>query len=303
MSGSELNDNTSTSVADRSSTGMVAIDPQTGTTHGNCPTCGGAGASTQPSYIYVLGRIEPRFPRLSVEKEFAQATGRSDTAGLTDRQALSQVLNQRENRYLARQLRWVVTIEGLEAYLLVPQDAGDLDLLVESVRPAPHATDVDIIIGKMGPIAPPTFCNGLTVPTVAFDQIYSFDVDALVKTIPKPEAVSQQDFSPMAEEVLNRIMLMADNHGATNEHRALNYLAVRYPSIYALAAERYAENAAFSGIEVKPSLLGGGVRQIVDVIFAYTHRQTDVVDKYFVRVDVTEEFPFLVTKLSPYFDR
>ena len=107
----------------------------------------------------------------------------------------------------------------------------------------------------------------------------------------------------MAEEVLNRIMLMADNHGATNEHRALNYLAVRYPSIYALAAERYAENAAFSGIEVKPSLLGGGVRQIVDVIFAYTHRQTDVVDKYFVRVDVTEEFPFLVTKLSPYFDR
>jgi hypothetical protein len=31
--------------------------------------------------------------------------------------------------------------------------------------------------------------------------------------------------------------------------------------------------------------------------------QTDVVEKYFVRVDVTEEFPFLVTKLSPYYDR
>jgi len=34
-----------------------------------------------------------------------------------------------------------------------------------------------------------------------------------------------------------------------------------------------------------------------------TNLNTDVVDQYSVRVDVTEEFPFLVTKLSPYFDR
>jgi hypothetical protein len=32
----------------------------------------------------------------------------------------------------------------------------------------------------------------------------------------------------------------------------------------------------------------------------YRDSQTD---KSFVRVDVTEEFPFLVTKLSPYIDR
>ena len=41
----------------------------------------------------------------------------------------------------------------------------------------------------------------------------------------------------------------------------------------------------------------------LDVIFSYTNRYTDVTEKYFVRVDVTEEFPFLVTKLSPYYDR
>ena len=28
-----------------------------------------------------------------------------------------------------------------------------------------------------------------------------------------------------------------------------------------------------------------------------------LLEKFFVRVDVTEEFPFLHTKLSPYFDR
>jgi len=32
-------------------------------------------------------------------------------------------------------------------------------------------------------------------------------------------------------------------------------------------------------------------------------RQTDVTEKYFVRVDVSERFPFLVTRLSPYYDR
>ena len=41
---------------------------------------------------------------------------------------------------------------------------------------------------------------------------------------------------------------------------------------------------------------------MVDVIFSYTNRNTDVVDKCFVRVDVTDEFPFLITKLSPYYD-
>jgi len=32
-------------------------------------------------------------------------------------------------------------------------------------------------------------------------------------------------------------------------------------------------------------------------------RNTDVVEKFFTRVDVTEEFPFLVTQMSRYFDR
>jgi hypothetical protein len=41
----------------------------------------------------------------------------------------------------------------------------------------------------------------------------------------------------------------------------------------------------------------------MEVIFSYTSRNTDVTEKFFVRVDVTEEFPFLVTKLLPYYNR
>src|SRR4029453_8200800 len=184
------------------------------------------------SYIYALGRVEPRFPRLAVEKEFAQAIGRAETTGLTDRQALHAVLSQRQNRYLARQLCYVLTIEGLETYILQPRDPGDFELLVEAVRPAPRPTDVDVIIGVRGPIAPPELCNGLMVPIVTFDQIYSFDVDALLQSIPRPEQIPADQFAPAAEELFMRLIQMADNAGATDEHRALNYLAVRYPAFY-----------------------------------------------------------------------
>ncbi len=269
-----------------------------------CPTCGTAPAANggaAPSYVYAIGRIEPRFPRMSVEKEFSQATGRAAAAGLTDRQAVQAVLSKRENRYLLRQLCWVVTIEGLETYILAPRDPADFDLLIGALRPTPQPWDLDCVIGVRGPIAPPDMCNGLMVPIVAFDQIYSFDRDALIKAIPKPEKASAKEFAPAAEELFDRIMQMADNAGATDEHRALNYLAVRYQAIYAKAAEEFALNASLTGVDVLPSPLSG-TRKVLDVIFSYTSRNTDVTEKFFVRVDVTEEFPFLVTKMSPYYD-
>jgi hypothetical protein len=200
---------------------------------------------------------------------------------------------------------WVLTIEGLETYILQPRDPLDLDLLVEAIRPAPSAMDVDVIIGVRGPLARAEMCNGLMVPIVAFDQIYSFDRDALVAAIPRPESIpakQEESFRAAAGELFDRIMQVADNAGSTDEDRALNYLTVRYPAIYATAADAFGRNNALTRVEVRPSPLSG-VRNIVDVIFSYTHRTTDVTEKYFVRVDVTEEFPFLITKLSPYYDR
>jgi hypothetical protein len=278
-----------------------ALAPQSCATCGATPASNG-GAAVVPSYVYAIGRIEPRFPRPSVEKEFAQATGRAETAGLTDRQALQTVLAQRHNRYLARQMCWVMTIEGLETYILAPRDPADIELLVESVRPTPTPMDLDVVIGARGPIAPPAMCNGLMVPVVIFDQIYSFDREALIKAIPPPANTEPKDFAPMAEELFDRIMQMADNAGATDEHRALNYLAVRYPAIYTLAADAFARNASLTAVEVVGSALSK-TRNLVDVIFSYTNRNTDVMEKSFVRVDVTDEFPFLMTKMSPYYQR
>jgi PatG C-terminal len=266
-----------------------------------------AGAATPgpppPAYVYAIGRIEPRFPSLAVEKEFAQILGRGDVAGVTDREALQQTLADRANRYLARRLCWVFLVENLETYVLVPRDPADLDLLIDAVRREPGTMDVDVIVGQLGPIAPPELCGGLTIPIVIFDQIWSFPRDALLAAIPRPEAIREKKrFEAMAAELFDRVMQLADNAGATDQHRALNYLAVRYPAIYARTAEAYAGNASLSAVEVRPSRLAG-IRNILDVVFSYTHRETDVTEQYFVRIDVTEEFPFLVSRLAPFYDR
>ena len=87
------------------------------------PPAANGGTATSPSWIYAIGNIEARFPSLSVEKEFAQATGRDKTSGLTDRQALHTVLSKPENRYLLRQL------------LLCHDDRGTGDLHPDAARP------------------------------------------------------------------------------------------------------------------------------------------------------------------------
>jgi hypothetical protein len=97
-------------------------------------------------------------------------------------------------------------------------------------------------------------------------------------------------------------MQLTDNAGATDEHRALNYLAMRYPAIYSKAAEQFGSDRSLSGVGLRPSPLSS-TRNIVDVIFSFTNRNTDFTEKFFVRCDLTEEFPFMVTKMSPYYDR
>jgi hypothetical protein len=175
-------------------------------------------------------------------------------------------------------------------------------MLVEAIRPTPSHSDLDLVVGVRGPIAPPDVCNGLMLPIVGVDQIYSFDRATLIKSIPRPDKVSEKDFGPIAEEIFTRITQLSDNAGATDEHRALNYLSVRYPAIYITAADAFGRNFSLSGVEVRTSRLSS-TRRILDVIFSYSNRQTDVMEKHFTRVDVTDEFLFLVTKMSPYYDR
>ena len=91
--------------------------------------CGSGAAHMPMSYVYSLGQIKARFPRL-VEKEFAQVASRTETAGKTDQQVFQEVLSQPGNRYLLRQMCWVFSVQGLDTYILLPRNLADYDLLV-----------------------------------------------------------------------------------------------------------------------------------------------------------------------------
>jgi hypothetical protein len=256
----------------------------------------------RPPWVYALGGIRAEFPDPSLEREFAQATGRGETEGKTDKQSFAAVLAERENRYIARQLCWIFTVQGMPTYRLAWRDTADIDLLVEAIQPSEDTT-ISLAIGIRGPLAPPETCGGLTLPIVAFDQLYTFSRRYLIDAIPLPDDVSagkRNQFRQAAGELFDRLIDMADNAGATDEHRALNYSLVRYHELYAQTARAHRDDKSLSAVEVRPSTL---TPDVLDVIVTYTQRRTDVDEKWRFSVDVAGEFPFLVRKLSPYFER
>jgi len=258
------------------------------------------------SFVYAIGKVVARFSNKSIELELAQATGRrptDETTGLTHEEVMFRTLTDPNNRYITRQVCYVLTIEGLETYLLVPTDPLDVDRLAQALRPAPgDLRDIDVVIGRRGPIASPEMCNGLMIPIVFVDQIYSFNRDDLMKSIPKRKGENEDQMKKTSNAVFNHFIQIADNAGATDEHRALNYLSVRYDEIYHRTQSLQDENYSFTSVDVRLSRLSG-TRKIVDVIFTYENRTNRAIQQWFTRVDVTEEFPFLVSPMQQYFGR
>lgn len=274
--------------------------------------CGNMPDLTLPyPYIYALGTIDYRFPTESVENEVYQAVGRINSEGLSDNEAMAKVLSDSNHRYLARKLCWVFTVSGLETYILKPQDYTDIELLIKALSNrrsslrAPLSTQpfADLIIGLRGPLATPETCNGLIVPIVYLTQVYSFEIQELIQSIPRPEKMSETKFTSASQEVFSRIMLSANNTGSNDEHRAMNYLSVRFPGIYEKATEMYGDNFSLYAIESRTSRASIGRRKVIDVIFSYRNRTSTFVEKYYVPVDVTEEFPFIIGPMEIYIEQ
>jgi hypothetical protein len=59
---------------------------------------------------------------------------------------------------------------------------------------------------------------------------------------------------------------------------SVNYFAMRYPGIYGKTAEEFARDFSLTGVAVRPSPVGN-TRNIVDVIFASTSRNTPILPR------------------------
>jgi hypothetical protein len=97
---------------------------------------------------------------------------------------------------------------------------------------------------------------------------------------------------------------LTDNYGLTDEDRAYNYLTARY-AISSEYMDEIKKEFDLAGVPTMYSRLSGDRRRVVRVIYTFTGkgRNSPVERKYFVRVDVTDEFPYIVTPWLRYLDR
>ena len=265
---------------------------------GGCGCASCAESAAGPGYVYAIGRINARFPSIDIEKELAQVVRSADTVNLTDREVLHQVLSQPENAYIAREMCWVFSVGGVETFTVVPKSGIELAELIGSLALGSQPGGTNVLIGSRSALSlPASACGGLSLPTVLASKIYSFSVDEFVKALPldKGQVAAGQD-------LLNRITQLIDNVGDLDEHRAVNYLAMRYPAIYSLVIDNYGRDQSLQGVGISP-VSTRSQRRLVDVTLRFVSRKTDVRELYAARVDVTGMFPFMVTPLRPVFEK
>ena len=253
-------------------------------------------------HIDAVGHIEGRFPSLSIEKEFAQKSpdelrrpGKHRSTGAARRAVPIR------QPYLVRHLvlgcfrcrGWRRTSCGLAT--------RRISIGCWAIRSQPHSIDLDVVVGLRGSIASSDECDGSMLPLVTVDADLIPSIGTRCSKGSRKPAGSMRRSRAAAEEVFSRILQLTDNAGSTPEHRALSYLAMRYPGIYVRAAERFASDFSHWG---RDAAIDARRRPpIVDVYFVFTNRNTDFTERYLVRVDVTDCFPFLVSELAPSFER
>lgn len=254
------------------------------------------------SFVYAIGKVIHDFPNDSLKLEYTHATGRipdEEKRGRTYHEVLYRVLTDRANRYIARESCYILTIEKYETYILVPRDPLDVETLVEALRPSPDPSDNDIIIGEKVRIPPPEMCRGRTNPIVIVDKIWSFNRDELIKQIPKRKGISEDQFKKTINALFNYILQIADNAGAIDEHRAINYLSVTHAEIYHTTQTMQDQNYSLIDIEVHPSKQIVPGRKLLEVVFLYESRVNRTRRRFSATVDVTGKYPSLHTPMDP----
>jgi hypothetical protein len=268
-------------------------------------------------FVYAIGEIKAVFPSTDVEKQYQQlvpplALRPSANLQLQDAPRLPDGVSTEAQRlqfvlqkhpFLARAMRWVLRVAGVDAYRVQPRSNVERDALIAAIvqgDPTKHAHTV--CIGVEDPSAAP----GGELPGVTLDRVFTFGLDELVQQV-QADASAQhtQQSQQQIAEIFTAMLQLAQNHGNRSEHRAVNYLCVSYPEIYLPQSGFGAGSSVstFSAVEARASALGGASRSIVEVILSYTNPSSGAVNKYFTSVDVSGEFPFLVTPLRLYLDR
>jgi hypothetical protein len=83
---------------------------------------------------------------------------------------------------------------------------------------------LNLLVGRSS-VDKPSFLDSIwsVLPIVMADQIYSFDRDTLMKSIPRAKGVNEDQFRKTTEALFNYIIQIADNTGVEMSFKAANY--------------------------------------------------------------------------------
>jgi hypothetical protein len=305
------------------------VVPATGLNDCACGMPGGVCtcATGDAHFVYVLGSVDIRFPDQSISEELAIEVARiarrqqADEHGKKEieqggnedlRSWYSRVLSAPSARYVARQVSWVLEVEGQPAYYLSLRDAHDLNDLIACLGHA--ANDLDLFVGESS-VTPVETCPGIVAPVLTVDHMRWIDQRELVEWFeagskapsqkaPGKKAAHEPNPEPQRPmDLFNILVQSADNFGDTDAWRALNYLASNYRGLYERCIEMARDGYALDSVKVAVSRLWRPEKRIVDPVFAFRHWKTGVEKRQFVRVDVTYLFPIIVNGIADYVNR
>jgi hypothetical protein len=256
-------------------------------------------------YVFAVGKLDVRFPNLGLEREFQRAAQRMTVSGEKERgtrgagargERIARVL--RDHRHIAMRICPLLKVGGVPAYVIAPAAAYVRDSLIEALPTIDKDDQWAVAIGRLGPLCRPSDCGGVVAPVLSCEELYSFSIDewatdlaAALQPAIEAKRVTKQAVADAARELFATVLSSAENAGATDAHRALNFALVRHPGLFLAAAER-SGRAVLDKIETRllPGLSG---RRQVGIVLTFVDSTTGVPERQFSRIDVTDQWPFV----------
>lgn len=270
-------------------------------------------------YVFAVGRLRASFPDSGVRREYAQAAGIHPDASVESSE-LKSVLAERDNRYLASQLCWILTAQsGDDACTVLPRNDADLDDLIDMLASEDDQL-VQALIASQAATRTPFGCWTGDLPAMWPAQMLSFKVDEFIDAMaaahqPKRPGADDKErdatsdsatllenprYRASVRSLFTRFTQRSGNTGTTDEDRACNFLALKDPTCYALNWQAVTEGKSLTNITT--SALPRGTRRIVDVRLVFRHYQTHVTEAYHCHVDTTDLFCYKSLPLSPTYE-
>lgn len=276
------------------------------------PTGMPAGSLVAPTgaFVCAVGRLAPRFQSLDIEKEFMQLAAQSGRTEASEHEQLKAVLEDADNLFLAHHICWTFTAGGLDSFAVVPRDDSDARRVIDAFAPAGDEAVINACIGRPATTPPLWDWTTAGLPLVNADLLLTFTLDEFLDALDgaydgNGDDTAREESDAGARRAVMRDLFLrltrrADNQGMTDGSRALNYLALRYPSVYQATVQAHEDGKQLMGVEARATTAAD--RRLVSVRLVFRNPRTQIVERYGCSIDVTGEFCFLATPLSPSYD-